>query len=187
MVGLLEMEKKHRKNIRIVVNGSESTGKTTLARELSQHYNCIWIPEFARTYIERLNVQYTYNDVCAIQKKQQMEILEFESQKSGMAFWDTDLIITKIWFSEVYKKLPENTDNFIRTHQPDIYLVCDTDLPWVYDQVRENPTRREYLNNLYIHEIEAIGTPFFLVSGTGHKRTENAIHFIEKFLAETKH
>ena len=39
--------------IKIVLFGPESTGKTTLAKQLAKHYNTVWVPEYAREYLQK--------------------------------------------------------------------------------------------------------------------------------------
>ena len=38
--------------IRVVINGPESTGKTTLTKQHAEYYNTEYVPEFARHYIQ---------------------------------------------------------------------------------------------------------------------------------------
>ena len=167
--------------IRIAITGPESTGKTELSKSLSNHYKAVWIPEFARDYINKLNSNYTYNDVVIIAKRQIEQYKQSQTQ-SKFIFFDTWLIITKIWFKEVYGKHPNWLDESLREYPIDLFLVCNTDIEWVFDSVRENEDSRDYLLHQYIKEIENLNIPYRLISGKDDKRRQNAIEAIEAFL-----
>mgnify|MGYP003325579919 CR=1 FL=1 len=144
--------------------GPESVGKTTLARYLSQRYDGIYIEEYARAYVERLTKPYTQDDVLAI-ARYQVEQLEqiYAAAENRLYFFDTDLIITKVWLLHKYGTCPKWIDEAIRRYPMDAYLLCYPDLNWQPDSVRENPHIREYLFDWYQREIEATGIPYYIV------------------------
>lgn len=172
--------KKFDTQLKIVITGAESTGKTELAKQLAQHFEGILIPELAREYVEKLDRHYGFDDIEKI-ARQQMAAEEKISGKQTFIFFDTWLILTKIWFQEVYKQVPAWIETYIHAHPPDFFLVCENDLEWVYDPVRENKDKREYLQSIYIGEIEKLGKHWHMISGKGQQRTENAIKAIEAF------
>jgi nicotinamide riboside kinase len=91
------------------------------------------------------------------------------------------LIITKVWFDLVFGKCPDWVIDHIRSSKIDLFLVCDTDLPWIADPVRENGgEKREQLIQLYCKEIKSFGFRFEIVNGIGPLRTENAIKALLK-------
>jgi NadR type nicotinamide-nucleotide adenylyltransferase len=160
---------------KIVVTGPESTGKTELATFLAGAFGGTCIPEYARAYVEKLDRRYTYSDVEHIAAVQAWQFSEAVRGKTGIVFLDTYLVITKVWFQEVFGKMPDWIDRKIRESGIDLFLLCYHDLEWIADPVRENPgARREYLFNRYREEIEALGRPFELVRGSGEERFENA-------------
>ncbi|MFC2111784.1 AAA family ATPase [Bacteroidota bacterium] len=161
--------------IKIVVTGPESTGKTELAMYLSRIFGAEYIPEYARTYVENLHHSYTYQDIEHIARVQEKQF--FEACKSGnkIIFFDTYLIITKVWFQEVFDKVPLWIDRKLKESEISLFLLCDFDLEWVEDPVRENPgQRRRYLFERYRNEIEMLGIPWELVTRIGPIRSENA-------------
>ena len=166
---------------RIVITGPESTGKTTLSQELAARYHTTWLPEFAREYVQNLNRPYTMDDVLCIAKKQS-ELEEQYAKNSDLFFIDTDLIITKVWLLHVYKTCPAWIDIWLKKAPRSLYLVCEPDLPWVFDPVRENPELRNFFMQWYCDEIKSYGFPYKFVSGVGEKRTKNAIKQLEPFL-----
>ena len=169
---------------RIVVTGPESTGKTELAHNLAQYFQTVWVPEYARSYVENLSRPYTREDIENIARYQLTQEKEFLAKaRNGYLFFDTWFIITKIWFEVVYGDCPEWITEHIRRSEIDLFLVCDTDLPWIPDAVRENGgERRDELMNMYCHEIETLGFPYVVVSGSGENRLNNALKLLrEKF------
>jgi len=167
---------------RIIITGAESTGKSTLAKQLSEYYQTVYMPEYARTYIENLNRKYTYRDVEHIAEMQIRFEEAFLQKAKKYLFIDTGLIITKVWFLEVFNKYPDWLDEAILKYLPDFYLICDIDLPWKEDPVRENGTfeRRKYLTDKYLAEIEKYKVKYAMIRGSGAQRLQNAIKQIDK-------
>ena len=161
----------------IVISGPESSGKTELAQDLSQRLGTVYVPEYAREYIENLRRPYTYSDVEKIAEYQESEERSYKYKaKNGLLIFDTWFIITKVWFDLVFGKCPEWIIPHIKSAKIDLFLVCDTDLPWVPDPVRENGgEKREQLFHLYCKEISSFGFKYEIVNGTGKTRMENAI------------
>jgi NadR type nicotinamide-nucleotide adenylyltransferase len=165
----------------IVITGAESTGKSTLTERLANHFEVPYIPEIAREYVENLNRKYTYSDVETIAK---MQITRFNSILESDApyiFVDTWLIVTKIWFEFVFKKTPDWLINEILKTKIDLFLVCDIDLPWIYDPVRENGgENRKILQEKYIENITEFNFDYKLISGIDDERFYRALNFLKE-------
>jgi NadR type nicotinamide-nucleotide adenylyltransferase len=164
--------------IKVAILGPESTGKTALAKRLAEHFNTPWIPEYAREYVEKLTIPYTYDDVCNIARTQieQEKLYEEHPELSNSyVFFDTDLIITKVWLEYKYGVVPEFITERLKTGFYDLYLLCTPDLPWEADPVREHEADREFFFNWYKKEIEQTGKPCVIVTGTGNQRVLNAL------------
>jgi len=169
--------------IRIAIIGPESTGKSVLSQELASYFKGDWIPEYAREYIEQLDRPYNYNDVCEIAINQiQIQQIYLLKNSPEYVFFDTELIITKVWFEYCYKKIPDFLKDYLSKNYFDFYLLCAPDLPWIPDAVREHGTDREYFFDWYKNEIQKLGTTFYIVNGQGEKRTQNAIEAIRSAL-----
>jgi nicotinamide riboside kinase len=179
---------KNKQNI-IVVTGAESTGKSALTGFLADHFKAPYTQEFARIYIEQLDRKYTWDDVEFIARKQIQQLEEMKKINSRFIFADTWLIITKIWFEEVFGRVPDWIEKEIRKEDISLFLVCDTDLPWIPDPVRENGgERRTYLQNRYIKTIRDYGFNFYIVQGKNNERFINALSFVEQsFPDKPKH
>ncbi len=166
---------------KIIISGPESTGKTEICRKLSLHYNTVFIPEYARSYIENLKKKYTYKDVEHI-AKQQIELLQkdYTNHKENFIFFDTGLIITKIWFQEVYGKFPKFIENELKSIKIDAYLLCYPDIEWLPDKVRENGgEKRIILFNKYLEEIKKTTLKYFIIKGEGDARFQNAVRYLD--------
>ena len=104
----------------------------------------------------------------------------------GLTFFDTEIIITKVWLDEVYGKRPVwLTEPVPPACQMDFYLLLVPDLPAVPDPLRENleQSARERLFRIYLHEIELTGKPFAVISGLGEERLRSALLSVEGAMA----
>jgi NadR type nicotinamide-nucleotide adenylyltransferase len=168
--------------VRIAITGPESTGKSELAKQLSIYYKTIFVPEIAREYLAKLGKAYVFEDIVKIAKEQ----LETENALAGKAknilFCDSDMVVTKIWSSFKYGKCDPWIRAKVKSHRYDLYLLCNIDLPWVEDPLRENPGQREELFGIYLKELQELKANFEIISGTGMERTENAILAVEQAL-----
>lgn len=170
--------------IKIAIVGPESTGKTDLAEQLAIHYKAAWMPEYAREYVEQLQRPYTFDDVCNIAGKQIEQEQEIMNRNSSLIFFDTDLVITKVWFEFCYNTVPEFVTERLNERFMDMYLLCVPDLPWQPDPVREHGDDRDYFFDRYEREIKELNTPCSFVKGIGNKRIKNAIQQVDIFLKQ---
>ena len=165
---------------KVVVTGPESTGKTALCRQLSEHFSTVYIPEYARTYVKDLNRPYNYFDIEHIARKQVELEKEFASKANSYLFYDTYLIITKIWFIWCYQRFPEWVDNAITESKVDIFLLLNTDIQWEDDGIRENPgLNRQKLFSLYQAELENLNQKYCVIGGRGNVRFDNALKALD--------
>lgn len=173
--------------IKIAILGPESTGKTALAQQLSEKYQSPWIPEYAREYVQQLKRAYTYDDVCRIATRQiEVELAQANNPSAApFVFFDTELIITKVWFEYCYKQVPD----FLTTHMQqgliDFYLLCLPDLAWEPDEVREHGHDRDFFFEWYRRELTNSGKPYALISGTGPDRLQRAVEAVENYIKHT--
>lgn len=153
----------------VAIIGAESSGKTTLAQYLAKRYNGLLVPEYAREYMEQLSRPYTIADVEHIARQQIAQLSTFHSQLStkettDLVFFDTELIITKVWFEHKYGFCPDWLVDALHKYPMDVYLLCYPDLPWIPDPVRENPDIRLELFNRYEAEVQALGIPYYIIT-----------------------
>ena len=159
---------------KIGIIGPESTGKSTLASYLAHRYGGVLVPEYAREYMEKRACAsaYMYEDVVNIAQQQVQQLQNSihggitEGYRSNVVFFDTELIITKVWFLHKFGKCPEFVEKALHDYPMDVYLLCYPDMEWVPDPVRENPDIREYLFEWYEREIQALGIPYYIIRHT---------------------
>jgi NadR type nicotinamide-nucleotide adenylyltransferase len=164
---------------RIALIGPESTGKTTLSRQLAEHYCTVWVPEYAREYVEKLDRPYSLEDIGIIaQRHHENERLAL-AQARGRIFVDTEYLVSIIWAEERFGQVPDPLTEWQERHPYDLYLLTEPDLPWEDDPVRENPHRREALFERYRKALEDRGLPYALVRGTGPSRLALAISHVD--------
>jgi len=166
--------------LKIAITGPESTGKSMLAEQLASHYRTVWVPEYARTYINRLNRPYNQEDILEIAKGQIRSEYEITTGGNKIMFYDTELIVTKIWSEVKYGNCNPWILSMIERNNYDLYLLCNIDLPWTEDPQREHPHLREYLFDLYLEEMKRRRFNYSIVSGTGKNRLGNALKIIEE-------
>jgi nicotinamide riboside kinase len=172
---------------KIVISGPESCGKTELAGYLSKQLSSTFIPEYAREYVEKLGRPYQVEDVEHIALVQWKQYQENAKKDHPYLIMDTFLVITKIWFKEVFGIVPEWIDRCLEEAETDLYLLCFPDLEWVKDPVRENPgERRKELFDLYHNEITRLGITCEVIRGRGETRFANALSAINKLIPGLK-
>jgi NadR type nicotinamide-nucleotide adenylyltransferase len=170
--------------IRIVITGPECTGKSTLTARLAEYSDTSFVPEYAREYIEGLDRKYTHTDILHIAEKQLNQVQHVSDEK-GIVFYDTWLIITKVWFEVLYGHYPLWIDQVIKSGVIDLWLICATDIPWIADNVRENGGEmREQLFHRYLSEIKKINGRYEVINGTGDQRFLNALKVIKKYFPD---
>lgn len=151
---------------KVAIIGPESSGKSTLARYLANRYQGILVPEYAREYVERKGTtDVTYDELCEIAKHQIEELELIANSQQPTAFFDTELIVTKVWFDYAFGRVPEWLNEAIRRFPMDVYLLTRPDLPWVPDPARSNGSdaiRRELFDR-YEAEIQALNIPYYII------------------------
>ena len=159
--------------IRIAVTGPESTGKSSMVKQLSKHYGGSIVPEFAREYLVDLNRSYTADDVEIIARKQ-IEQEEAFSENSNIIFCDTDLLVCRIWMEVVFGACPDWLIAESRKQRYSHTLLMNIDIPWEPDPLREHPHLREELFNRYQTALIEDQRTFTIISGVNEARFENA-------------
>ena len=171
-----------------MVIGPESTGKSTLCEQLAAYYKTSWVPEYAREYLLQHGTQYTYDDLLIIAKGQ-VSLEESYIEKNADApflFFDTDQYVMKVWCEFVFKKCHPWILDQIAKRKYDLYLLCNLDLPWVKDELREYPDleSRRQLFRIYKNIMISQPVPWAEISGNNDERLHKAIKAISDLLMQ---
>ena len=177
---------------KIVVLGPESTGKSILCEALAKHYGVVDCKEYARQYLHENGTKYNFEDLLTIAKGQltleqkaidKAEQLLIETSKNKIVI-DTNMYVMKVWCEYVFNNCHTYILDEINNRNYDLYLLCDIDLPWSADEMREYPDEkpRQELFAIYKDILINQNTPWGIVSGAGDERTQNAIKLIDKVL-----
>jgi NadR type nicotinamide-nucleotide adenylyltransferase len=189
---------------KIVIIGPESTGKSTLCKQLAVHYKTDWCPEYAREFLLKHGKKYDYDDLLTIAKGQlaienkyvekvnsQWSIVNKKDTSNSPLtthhsplFIDTGMYVMKVWCEFVFGKCHRFIHDQIRKRKYDLYLLCNTDLPWVKDELREYPDlkTRERLYQIYKDIMINQVVPWVEISGTNDERLQKAIDSVDLLL-----
>lgn len=178
---------------KIVIIGPESTGKSTLCKELAAHYNTVWVKEYAREYLLKNGTNYSFENLLDIAKGQveneesgirSLEAGNYKLQTTNYkpVFIDTDMHVMKVWCEFVFEKCHHWILNRIVERKYDLYLLCNIDLPWVKDELREYPdlVSRQKLYHHYKDIMINQPVPWVDISGNYEERLQKAIASIDK-------
>lgn len=173
---------------RVVLIGSESTGKTTLAERLARHYGVAWVPEFVRDYAVKKAAPLVASDVEAIARGQVAREDELRARGAAanehLLIGDTDLLSTAVYAAHYYGRAPDWIPEAARSRRPDLYLLLDIDLPWIPDPQRDRGHRRPEMHALFRAAVEASGAPFIIISGNADARFASARAAIDGLLGD---
>lgn len=169
---------------KIAVTGPESTGKSVLSKKLAQEFDTVWVPEFAREYLLNLpdSSNYKEEDLLNIAKGQLESEDRLANSATDILICDTDLLVIKIWSEFKYNRCHPWILEQINKRKYDLYLLCNIDIPWEYDPLRENPGLRKYFYNKFLRELSSIEAPFVEVKGEFNKRLKTSINAIKLLL-----
>ena len=162
------------------MTGPESTGKTTLAQRLAAELGVPWVPEGSRLYAERIGRPLTVDDVEPIAREHLTLAAAAEGQGSDTIVLDTDLVSTAVYGRYYYGFTSEWVESESRARQADLYLLCDVDVPWVPDGIRDRPAQRESIFDKFAAELRKRRAHFVVVRGDWDVRWEIALEAVRK-------
>ena len=187
------MEKKLRQDpiniVKVVLFGPESTGKTTLSKQLARYYNTVWAPEFARDYLQKK----WNNERKTCEAEDLIEIafgqIKLENKLAKKAdkvlICDTDLLETKVYSEEYYGGfVDENLDKAAKKNQYDLYLLTYIDTPWEEDDLRDRPGLRLEMFTAFENALKKHNRNYILLKGGKETRLKNATKAIDKIIAD---
>ncbi|UYQ92902.1 ATP-binding protein [Chitinophaga horti] len=169
---------------KVVVIGPESTGKSTLSDMLARHYNTVWVPEFARGYIDNLPRPYEKDDLLRIAQGQLATEDKLAADVSDVLICDTDLHVIKVWSEAKYGDCDPKIMQLIAARSYDLYLLTYIDIEWEHDPQREHPEpeERKYFYQVYRDIVINSGVPWVDICGGYDERLQKAIKAVDKVI-----
>lgn len=164
---------------KIILTGPESSGKTTVAEKLADHFQTDWVPEFARSYLSARNGFYEQKDLLEIAKGQffleERATKNSLQKKAPLLICDTSFLVLKIWSIYKYGTCPTFIQKQLENQQNALFILCGTDIRWEFDPLREHPNNREELYEIYKKELLDLNFKFIEISGNEETRLNQCI------------
>lgn len=191
MVPYFAMEERFKQQpsncIKVVVFGPESTGKTTLSMELANHYNTVWVPEYARTYLQKkwdaTRKICEPEDLLPIAEGQMKLENALAQETNSVLICDTDLLETKVYSEAYYLGYCDPIlEKYALENTYDLYFLTYIDTPWELDDLRDKPNERESMFQAFESALITNNRPYVLLEGNKKERLETAVTYIDKLL-----
>jgi len=148
-----------------------------LCSQLATHYQTLWVPEYAREYLIKNGSPYTFNDLLIIARQQLLNEDQYALKANDKLFIDTEMYVMKIWCEFVFGKTHQFILDQLAVRKYDLYLLCNIDLPWSKDELREYPDLepRSKLFNMYKDNMVNQHVPWKIIEGSEIERFNAAI------------
>lgn len=176
-----------RRMMHVVLTGSESVGKTTLAGQLGAHFGALVVPEFVREYAETKGEPLDFRDHGPIAKGQMALEDRFTAQAAArddaLLIHDTDLLSTIVYCHHYFGRCPAFIEEAAVARRPTQYLLLDIDVPWISDGMRDRGDQRNALQQLFVDTLQRLEAPYTVVSGVWSARFQQATDHISHLLA----
>lgn len=170
----------------IVLTGSESVGKTTLAGQLGAHFGAPVVPEFVRDYAIAKGAPLDFRDHGPIARGQMALEDEYlaraREQGDTLLIHDTDLVSTVVYCHHYFGRCPVFIEDAAVARRPTHYLLLDIDTPWIPDGIRDRGDRRAELQALFELTLSRLDAPFTRIPGNWPARLAQAIQLINSHL-----
>ncbi|MEJ6792831.1 MAG: ATP-binding protein [Lacinutrix sp.] len=175
--------------LKVVLFGPESTGKTTLSRQLARYYNSVWVPEYAREYLQNKwnNTRTTCEpkDLIPIAIGQIALENELANKTDTVLICDTDLLETKVYSETYYSGICDPIlEKYALENTYDLYFLTYIDTPWEADDLRDKPKEREEMFKVFEKALKKNNRPYFLLKGNKDERLKLAIKHIDNLMKD---
>ena len=172
--------------VKIVLFGPESTGKTTLSKQLARHYNTVWTPEYARKYLQKKwnNHRKTCEakDLIPIAIGQMKLENKLAKKADRILICDTDLLETKVYSEEFYGFVDQDLNEAAKINNYDLYLLTYIDTPWEEDDLRDRPKQRLKMFTAFEEALQKNNKPYLLLKGNKEDRFKKAVETINTII-----
>ncbi len=174
--------------VNVAILGAESTGKTTLCRDLAAHFDCPWVPEYMRTYLQAKwddeQLTCTWEDLLPIAQGQ----IDLENKLAKQAlhtadnrhylFCDTSLFELMVYANWYYGDCPTALTQAALEHHYDLILLTEVDVPWVADDLRDSPHQRDEISVYFENQLTHHQKPFHRIGGDRDDRVQQVIEWL---------
>lgn len=176
---------------RVCLVGAESTGKTTLAQALAEHYQTVWVPEYGREYSEvklmKGESDWSSEEFVHIAQRQGEIENELARKANRILICDTDAFATSIWHRRYMGERSLEVEKIAVTHRrPDLYLLTDISVPFVQDGTRDGELIRDWMHQIFIEELDASSRPYRFLSGSREECLNLAIKHIDELVLASR-
>ncbi len=173
--------------INVAILGAESTGKTTLCRDLAAYFGCPWVPEYMRTYLQakwdKEHLTCTWEDLLPIAQGQielenKLAAQAAQNSDSSYLFCDTSLFELMVYANWYYGDCPDALTNAALTHHYDLILLTEVDIPWVADDLRDSPHQRDEISAYFESQLTRHQKPFHRIGGDRDERVQQVLKWL---------
>lgn len=171
--------------LKIVLFGPESTGKTTLAKQLARHFKTEWVPEFMRTYLQQKwdekGEKISKEDLIPIAKGQLASEKKLIKKADNFLFCDTNLLELQVYCEYYYDGwCPLQIKEAVENEHYDFYFLTNLDVPWLVDDLRDRPNDRSVIFRNFELALIQRNIPFAVLSGTQEERMAAAVKILQQ-------
>lgn len=180
---------------KVAILGAESTGKTTLCRDLAKHFKTLWVPEYMRSYLQnkwdKSGQTCSWEDLLPIaqgqiasENKLTLEVHQFAQSEQTIhyLFCDTSLFELMVYANWYYGDCPDALTEAALTHHYDLILLTEVDVPWVADDLRDSPHERDSITERFKNELNSHHKPFRRIGGDREQRVQQVVQWLHKMV-----
>ena len=169
--------------IKVIILGTESTGKTTLTEKLAQHYKCTSVKEAGRDIVADSN-SFLFDDLILIASEHAKRLDKATIGKYPLVIIDTDIHITKSYSNFTFGRELEVNDKIYSSNKANLYLYLNNDVNYVQDGTRLCETDRNLLDLSHREILKQHNIDFIEIKGNWEQRFEKAVEQIERIIKE---
>ena len=186
---MLSSETKAGLALRIVIVGAESTGTTTLSRDLAAALHVPWVPEVGRYYTESIltdGYEWHNDDFYRIGRLQQHYENEIAARSKGIIVCDTNAVATELWQRRYMGKTTSEMREIAANDKADLYIITGDEIPFVQDGIRDGEHVRHRMHRWFLAHIKKSGIPYLVVTGTPEERLAAARTAAEEMIRDRR-
>jgi NadR type nicotinamide-nucleotide adenylyltransferase len=169
---------------RVCVLGAESTGTTTLAAALAEHYATVWVPEYGREYsaekFARGETDWTTDEFVHIASEQTRREEEAARAANRVVIGDTNALATRLWHRRYVGFESDAVKAEAERARCDLYLLTGDEIPFVQDGLRDGEHVRHEMHAWFEEALRAQPVPWKLLRGTPTERLAEATAAVDE-------